>query len=220
MSPATDATAATSAGGPATADTTRHEVVDAARLLRADEEMSNSGHTNFSGRCATMTTQTDGGRLALRAGLGFRLSRAARALRRSWAEELLPFALTPPQAAALRGVAERPGCSLRALARMLGTDPTNAKRCVDELESRGLLESRGRRGDRRPLLLHVSPPAEALVAQIDHLVATQEQRLLGAIGPSGCEAVAAALTSLELHLGLDPDPGPEGDPDHEPEETT
>ncbi|MHB1597643.1 MAG: MarR family winged helix-turn-helix transcriptional regulator [Acidimicrobiales bacterium] len=166
------------------------------------------------------TVQADGGRLALRAGLGFRLSRTARALRQSWAEELLPLALTPPQAAVLRGVAESPGCSLRALSRILGTDPTNAKRCVDELEGRGLLESRGRRGDRRPLLLHVSPAAEALVTQIDHLVTAQEQRLVGAIGPSGSEAVAVALTSLELHLGLDPDPGPEGDPDHDPEETT
>ncbi len=143
--------------------------------------------------------------VALRDGLGFRLSRVARGLRQSWAEDLHPLGTTPPQVAVARGVAEAPGCSLRALARVLGTDPTNAKRCVDELRQRGLLTSKDRTGDRRPLGLALTDAGNAFVSEIEHLVRVQEERIQGALGPAGSRELADALRKLEHLLGLDDD---------------
>jgi DNA-binding MarR family transcriptional regulator len=143
--------------------------------------------------------------VALRDGLGFRLGRVARGLRQSWAEDLHPLGTTPPQVAVARGVAETPGCSLRALARVLGTDPTNAKRCVDELRQRGLLTSKDRTGDRRPLGLALTDAGHAFVGEVEHLVRMQEERIQGALGPSGCRELADALGKLEHLLGLDGD---------------
>ena len=88
--------------------------------------------------------------LPLEGGLGFRLDRLVRALRAGWAAELAGIGLTPPQAAVLRGVAGADGVSVRALARRLGGDPMNVKRCADELEQRSLLRSGTDAGDRRP----------------------------------------------------------------------
>ena len=153
--------------------------------------------------------------VTLRDGLGFRLSRVARGLRQGWAEDLHPIGTTPPQVAVLRGIAEEPGCSLRSLARVLGTDPTNTKRCVDELRQRGLLTSRDRTGDRRPLGLALTDAGDAFVRTVDQLVTAQEKRIADALGPAGCRGLAEALDQLERLLGLD---GGAEDPDCDTQE--
>lgn len=143
-----------------------------------------------------------GNALPLQAGLGFRLGRVTRALRRNWAEELSCLELSPPEAAALRGVNESPGCSLRALARTLGADPMNAKRCVDALERRGILRSGGHSGDRRSRTLTLSEEGRDLAHQVDDLVRKQEDWLEARIDPVDRESLEGALAKLETELGL------------------
>lgn len=135
-------------------------------------------------------------------GLGFRLSRLARALRRDWADELAGSELTPPQAAVLRGVEASPGCSLRALARTLGSDPMNVKRCVDELEDRGLLESAHRSTDRRSRTLTLTGRGRAAVTEVGALVDRHESWLTAALGRDGRRSLEAAVGRLEVLLGL------------------
>jgi DNA-binding MarR family transcriptional regulator/SAM-dependent methyltransferase len=140
--------------------------------------------------------------LQLTQGLGFRLSRLTRLLRARWARQLEELGLTPPQAAVLRGVAERPGCSLRALARTLGADPMKVKRCVDVLERRGLLRSAHRGTDRRPRALDLTPESLALASRVDTLVRAQEEHLAAVLGADGLSRIESALAALEADLGL------------------
>lgn len=160
----------------------------------------------------TSPRQRRGDLLALESGLGFRLSRLARALGADWSRQLAVLSLSPPQAAVVRGVAGRPGCSLRALARVLGTDPMRVKRCVDELEAHGLLQSAHRGEDRRPRGLELSAAGRAVVERIDALVRRQEQQLGSVLGGDRRTCLEEALTSLELLLGLTPaGVAPQGD---------
>lgn len=144
--------------------------------------------------------------MALHDGLGFRLVRLARAIRAGWAEELGSVGLTPPQAAILRGIRDVPGCSLRALARTLGTDTMHVKRCADELEQRHLLRSAHRAGDRRPRTLTLTGSGQDLVDRVDGLVASQQARFETALDPMLRPAFDQALTCLELAFDLPPAP--------------
>lgn len=141
---------------------------------------------------------------ALEAGLGFRLSRLTRALRVTWARELAEVGLSPPAAAVLRGVAGRPGCSLRGLARLLGTEPMAAKRCVDDLEGRGLLASTHRGADRRPRGLELTGEGQAVATRLAALVARQEARFDQALGPERRDRLEEAITVLESELEVLP----------------
>jgi DNA-binding MarR family transcriptional regulator len=140
--------------------------------------------------------------LALDDSIGFRLARVARARRRAWSEEIEALELTPPQASALRGVVEQPNQSLRALARTLGTDPMSAKRCVDDLESRGLVRSTSAPGDRRPRVLNVTEPGLSLVQEIDRRVRRQEGSLRALLSPREYETLVKVLHRLEEHLNI------------------
>lgn len=139
---------------------------------------------------------------ALEDGLGFRVGRLARALRRGWALDLSPLNLSPPQAAVLRGVTDRPGCSLRALARMLSADPMNVKHCVDELEGRGLIGSGRDPGDRRRRTLTATPAGLALARKVNALAGQQQSWFESTLGQSRWETLDAALTGLEGALGI------------------
>lgn len=178
--------------------------------------MAASGST-VTGSTVTGSTVTEGRRqgrrhgpfpvaqgagLGLESGLGFRLSRLTRALRADWARQLDQLDLTPPQAAILRGIAERPGCSLRALARTLGTEPMRAKRCIDALERRRLVASAHRGGDRRPRALELTDEGRALALRVDTLVRLQEQHLGSVLGPGRRARLEEALTLLEADFGL------------------
>src|SRR5438045_7434310 len=69
------------------------------------------------------------------AGLGFRLGRTHRLLREGWEAEIADLEVTAPQAAMLRAICDNPGVGLRQLAARMVTDPMNAKRLADHLES-------------------------------------------------------------------------------------
>lgn len=149
-----------------------------------------------------------GGRAArLHEGLGFRVNRLARSLRRAWALDLAPLELSPPQAAILRGVNEWPGCSLRAIARMLSADPMNVKHGLDELEDRGLIRSGVDPADRRRRTLTATPAGEELVGRVDRLAGLQQARLESALEPSQLDEFNGALVNLERALGIS-DAGP------------
>ena len=81
--------------------------------------------------------------------VGFRLGRAHRHLRASWERAIADLGVTAPQAAALRAAVAQPGQALRGLARVLGTDPMNARRLAIDLERLNLVEVRTSVRDRR-----------------------------------------------------------------------
>jgi len=139
---------------------------------------------------------------ALEAGLGFRLGRLARHLRREWAQELKPLGLSPPQAAVVRGVAAEPGCSLRGLARTLDADPMNVKRYVDELEQRALIRTGNLTTDRRSRVLLLTEAGENVAHDIARLVDTQQHWLTGSMSPEEARNLGVGLARLEARLGI------------------
>lgn len=148
----------------------------------------------------TDPSEPPGAAAAFSDGLAFRLGRLARVLRRSWAQDLAPLNLSPPQAAVLRGVVEVPGCSLRALARTLGADPMNVKRCVDELEVRGLLRSGADATDRRRRTLTATSAGELLAGQAQTLAHRQQAALDTTLSAAQRAGLLDALAVLERAL--------------------
>lgn len=140
--------------------------------------------------------------LPLENALGFRLSRLARAIRKQWASELDAYSLSPPQAAILRAVALQQGCAVREVARSLGSDAMNVKRCVDELEVRELIKSESRPGDKRARALYLTPSGTDLVRHVDRLARIQEERLHGVISPDEESYLDRILDHLEKLLAL------------------
>jgi DNA-binding MarR family transcriptional regulator len=135
--------------------------------------------------------------ITLEDGLGFRIGRLARALRQQWSRQLQTLSLSPPQAAVLRGVYADSGCSLRGLARLLHADPMNVKRCVDDLERRGLVHSGHLDTDRRPRTLVLTPEGVILARDVADLVAAQQDRLRASLADAHLEAFTAGLERLE-----------------------
>lgn len=135
-------------------------------------------------------------------GVGFRIGRIARVRRAAWAEELARFAITPPQASVLRAVNDRPDSSLRVLAHTLGTDPMTVKRCLDHLETRGLVRSEVAQGDRRRRALTLTHEGQAFVGELDARVRAHEQHLRALFRPKEYDEMLGVLARLEAGLGI------------------
>ena len=138
----------------------------------------------------------------LETGLGFRLDRLVRTMRTAWSAELAELDLTPPQAAVLRGVASAEGTSVRALARQLGGDPMNIKRCVDELERRGMVASATDPDDRRPRLLSLTDQGWHVAVQVDRRVDAQHASLTSEFTDAERARFDGTLSKLEAALGI------------------
>ncbi|HUW79234.1 MAG TPA: MarR family transcriptional regulator [Candidatus Nanopelagicaceae bacterium] len=139
----------------------------------------------------------------LSVSMGFRLSRIARMRRLAWSSTLQVLELTPPQASVLRGVSDAPATSLRSLARTLGTDAMTTKRCIDELERRGLLTSTSSATDRRPRLLQLTEPGRELVTKVHIYVEQQEAELRALFSADEFGQFVVLLDRLERGLGID-----------------
>jgi DNA-binding MarR family transcriptional regulator len=138
----------------------------------------------------------------LEESVGFRLSRLARSRRSRWAGQLRSLGLTPPQAAILRGATERSNASLRALARTMGTDPMSVKRCVDDLEARGLLRSAIAHEARRARIVRLTPAGERLMTELEEMARQQEQEIRALLSTSEYAQLLAVIDRLERGMHL------------------
>jgi DNA-binding MarR family transcriptional regulator len=165
-----------------------------ARTPNPDDGPPQSGRSRL-GRSATRAG-SDTTELPLASDLGFRFSRASRALRRQWAERLRPLGLTPPQSAVLRALVERPGLGLRELARQLDSDPMTTKHVVDELERRGWLASSRRPGDGRARSLRPTTTGARIAETATRLAVEHDRQLRERLGPLA-DAAGRVLSALE-----------------------
>jgi len=120
------------------------------------------------------------------ADLGELFHGAFRGLRRTWAEQLAPFELTPHQWRALatllrsspgpelgaagiacaEGTPGIPGVRLKDLAERLRIAPRSATEVVDQLQEKGLVRREADPGDRRATLLVATDAGEQLFAEV------------------------------------------------------
>ena len=138
----------------------------------------------------------------LQSAVGFRLSRITRIRRQQWSNTLSKLQISPPQASTLRALFDVPKSSVRGLARTLGTDVMSAKRCVDELEERGLVKSMSSVEDRRARLLVLTRAGRQMVRRVLDLVAVQERELSEVFDEAEFEQFRTFLRRLESMLDI------------------
>ena len=132
--------------------------------------------------------------------MGFRLSRAARILKLDWAGRLSPLGLSPAQAALLRSLVAHDRTGIRALARLLDTDPMNVKHSADQLEEADLISSEADPADRRRRSLTLTSRGRGRAREVERLVQEQERWLAARLGERGVAALSMALSALEAGL--------------------
>jgi DNA-binding MarR family transcriptional regulator len=114
--------------------------------------------------------------------LYFNTTALARRLEREWTEAFSTFELSPPQAFMLRVVLARPGLLQRELADELSIARPTATRALDFLQTKGLVERRGRDGDGREICLYPTREAIAIHAALNEAsgaVTSKLKKLLG-----------------------------------------
>ena len=141
---------------------------------------------------------TGGG--TLESGIGFRLGRGHRTVRGAWQARIADLGLSSAQASSLRAVVERPGSGVRELARILGTDPMNAKRLADGLEAAGLVCSRADASDRRVRVLQPTDAGLALAREVEQRSRVWTATLEGMVGPGAITAMLRTLDRLEARI--------------------
>ncbi len=115
--------------------------------------------------------------------LYFNTTALARRLEREWTEAFVTFELSPPQAFMLRAVLAKPGLRQRELAAELSVARPTATRALDFLETKGLVERRGRDGDGREVCIYPTEGAVAIHVALNSAsgaVTSKLKKLLGA----------------------------------------
>jgi DNA-binding MarR family transcriptional regulator len=130
------------------------------------------------------------------------LQRAAHASAHALAAELAALDLTGSDINALANLADRPGQTASELAAACGTRPTTLTGVLDRLERRGHITRGSRAGDRRSVLVGLTPAGRAAADTVTAAIARLERRALadlpaGAV--TGFHAVLHALTEEARH---------------------
>ena len=140
---------------------------------------------------------------SLDAGLGFRLGRAHRLLRAEWEKEIADLGVSAAQAAMLRSICEESPTGLRQLARRMTTDPMNAKRLADHLESAGLVRSMGDPSHSQRRDLAPTQAGLAVAGQLVERAAAWNRRLSRRMGATELEQLSRLLARLEETLAVE-----------------
>lgn len=122
------------------------------------------------------------------------LQRAAHATLQALAAELAGLDLTASEINALANLADGRDRSVTELGRAAGTRPTTLTSVLDRLERRGHITRTSRPGDRRGVLVGLTPPGRLAAATIRRAITRLEQRSLG---PLPDETIAALRTALQ-----------------------
>ncbi|MEZ0067804.1 DNA-binding MarR family transcriptional regulator [Streptacidiphilus sp. MAP12-20] len=125
------------------------------------------------------------------------LQRATHATLHLLATELVDLDLTPSEINALANLADGEGRTVSQLGAAAGVRPTTLTGVLDRLERRGHITRAMRAGDRRSVLIELTPSGRATADTIAQTVAGLERRALTGLPPeavAGFHAVLRALT--------------------------
>lgn len=114
--------------------------------------------------------------------LYFNTTALARRLEREWTEAFAMFELSPPQAFMLRVILAKPGLLQRELADELSIARPTATRALDFLQTKGLVERRGRDGDGREVCIQPTKVAIAIQSSLNRASGTVTSRLKSLLG--------------------------------------
>jgi DNA-binding MarR family transcriptional regulator len=122
------------------------------------------------------------------------LQRATHAILQVLATDLADLDLTASEINALANLADGRSRSVSELGRAAGTRPTTLTSVLDRLEQRGHITRSPRPGDRRAVLIELTPSGRRAATTIRHAITGIEQR---ALDPLPASAIAGLRTALE-----------------------
>jgi DNA-binding MarR family transcriptional regulator len=125
------------------------------------------------------------------------LLRSARAMRRRWSDSLAPWDLSPHQARALRVVHRHESARMGTIAAHLRIAPRSVTEVLDGLEERGLVRRVPDPTDRRAVLVELTDPGRALLAEVDEARDGESAAYLSALSEQDREQLARLLRKLD-----------------------
>ena len=124
------------------------------------------------------------------------LQRATHATLQVLATRLVDLNLTASEINALGNLADGRGRTVSELGRAAGTRPTTLTSVLDRLERRGHIVRGTRPGDRRAVLIELTPSGHQAAATIRQAIADLEHRALGTLPAGVIDGLRAALQAL------------------------
>ncbi|BDU56038.1 hypothetical protein LTEGF4_17190 [Limnohabitans sp. TEGF004] len=132
--------------------------------------------------------------------LYFNTTALARRLEREWTEAFSMFGLSPPQAFMLRVILAKPGLLQRELADELSIARPTATRALDLLQTKGLIERRGRDGDGREVCIQPTKNAIAIHAALNKASGTVTSKLKRLLGEAEFGETVSKIRSVRSGL--------------------
>ncbi|WP_035856467.1 MarR family winged helix-turn-helix transcriptional regulator [Cryptosporangium arvum] len=124
------------------------------------------------------------------------LQRATHATLQVLAAELVDLDLTASEINALANLADGRPRTVSELGADVGSRPTTLTSVLDRLERRGHITRGVRPGDRRVVLIELTPSGRATAAVVTDAIRDLEQRALGALPPDELAGLRAGLDAL------------------------
>jgi DNA-binding MarR family transcriptional regulator len=123
---------------------------------RSRGELPDQGHTTPSGRSGTPADES----------IGYLTRYAYRAFVRALAEKLGPHGIASGEWSALRVLWERDGLSQVELAQRMRVEKASLTSVLNNMQSKGLIDRTGDRGDRRKVLIKLTARGRRLKEQL------------------------------------------------------
>ncbi|GGT50320.1 MarR family transcriptional regulator [Streptomyces atratus] len=124
------------------------------------------------------------------------LQRATHATLHVLATELVDLDLTPSEINALANLSDGRGRTVSELGAAVGTRPTTLTNILDRLERRGHITRGASPGDRRAVLIELTPSGQLTATTIRQAIAGLEHRALDGLPKDVIAGLRAALQAL------------------------
>jgi DNA-binding MarR family transcriptional regulator len=124
------------------------------------------------------------------------LQRATHATLQVLSAELVDLDLTASEVNALANLADGRGRTVSELGAAVGARPTTLTSVLDRLERRGHITRGARPGDRRAVLIELTPSGRLTATTIRQAIADLERRALGDLSADTITALRTALQTL------------------------
>jgi DNA-binding MarR family transcriptional regulator len=124
------------------------------------------------------------------------LQRATHATLQVLAADLVDLDLTASEINALANLADGRGRTVSELGAAVGARPTTLTSVLDRLERRGHITRGTRPGDRRAVLIELTPSGQVAAATIRQAIAGLEHRALDGLPGAAIAGLRAALQAL------------------------
>jgi MarR family transcriptional regulator for hemolysin len=114
------------------------------------------------------------------------------------------YGMTRAQGIILARLSRQPGMTQNEMAGLCEVEPITVGRLVDRLEARGLLERRLDPADRRIRRLHLLPPAEPILKEIQRYKEESFREITDGLDEATVEVVTNALLKMKSRLTMEP----------------